>query len=109
MVIDDSIFYFHTDWLNRSLLCCTWGSGGATLVQKSSDADQWVSVEAWQSPQHPVIDTIGAGDTFIAGMLYMLTCAPDLNLLQQLSFANELAGRKVTQEGFNNLGLTIHG
>ena len=84
-------------------MCCTWGSGGATLVQKSPEANQWASVEAWKSHQHPVVETIGAGDTFIAGMLYMLTCASDQNLLQQLSFANELAGRKVTQEGFHNL------
>jgi len=54
-----------------------------------------------------VVETIGAGDTFIAGMLYMLTCASDRNLLQQLSFANELAGRKVTQEGFNDLDIQI--
>jgi ketohexokinase len=54
-----------------------------------------------------VVETIGAGDTFIAGMLYMLTCASDRNLLQQLSFANELAGRKVTQEGFKDLDVQI--
>ena len=48
--------------------------------------------------------TIGAGDTFISGMLYGLTChSSDWNLSQKLSFANELAGRKVLQEGFTGL------
>ena len=55
--------------------------------------------------------TIGAGDTFIAGMLYGLTChSHDWTLAQKLSFANELAGRKVGQEGFSGLGtLMQHG
>lgn len=49
--------------------------------------------------------TIGAGDTFIAGMLYGLTChSDDWDLSHKLRFANELAGRKVVQEGFSGLG-----
>ena len=49
--------------------------------------------------------TVGAGDTFIAGMLFGLTChADDWPLDRKLEFANELAGRKVVQEGFAGLG-----
>lgn len=49
--------------------------------------------------------TIGAGDTFIAGMLYGLMChGEDWTLLQMLQFANKLAGHKVVQEGFSGLG-----
>ncbi len=52
---------------------------------------------------------IGAGDTFIAGMLYGLTChANDWKLSHMLSFANELAGRKVVQEGLSGLGNIMH-
>ena len=48
--------------------------------------------------------TIGAGDTFISGMLYCLLCHDDdWDLSHKLSFANELAGRKVMQEGFSGL------
>jgi ketohexokinase len=48
---------------------------------------------------------VGAGDTFIAGMLYGLTChGEDWDILRKLEFANELAGRKVAQEGFSGLG-----
>jgi sugar/nucleoside kinase (ribokinase family) len=57
-----------------------------------------------------VQSTIGAGDTFIAGMLYSyLVHEHDWPLEQKLGFANELAGRKVVQEGFAGLaGLMQH-
>lgn len=59
------------------------------------------------SSHEPVTDTystIGAGDTFIAGILYScLVHANDWSLLNKLTFANNLAGRKVTQEGFADL------
>jgi fructose-1-phosphate kinase PfkB-like protein len=48
--------------------------------------------------------TIGAGDTFIAGILYGLFYnAQNWDLGKTLQFANELAGRKVTQQGFSGL------
>jgi fructose-1-phosphate kinase PfkB-like protein len=48
--------------------------------------------------------TIGAGDTFIAGILYSLFYnSQNWDLENALKFANELAGRKVTQEGFSGL------
>jgi ketohexokinase len=50
-----------------------------------------------------VVDTIGAGDTFIAGFLYALSCKEPWTLQQKLEFANELAGRKVLQTGFGGL------
>ena len=49
--------------------------------------------------------TVGAGDTLIAGMLFGLTCREaGWALNRKLKFANELAGRKVVQEGFRGLG-----
>ncbi|KAF2731013.1 ketohexokinase [Polyplosphaeria fusca] len=90
-----------------ALLCCTWGSMGATAVQKSlNQAHTWASTDAWKSNQL-VVDTIGAGDTFTAGILYGVVYAKDWSLHDTLSFANELAGRKVTQDGFSSLGQAI--
>jgi ketohexokinase len=41
-------------------------------------------------------------------MLYGLICHDnDWTLVQKLGFANELAGRKVAQEGFSGLGLIM--
>lgn len=50
-----------------------------------------------------VYSTIGAGDTFIAGMLYCLLYQGGWDLSKKLTFANRVAGMKVTQEGFSNL------
>ena len=89
-----------------AILCCTWGSGGAVAVQKGSE-EAWADVKAWKAHEGEtteVVDTIGAGDTFIAGMLFALNKHGEWPLQQKLEFANELAGRKVLQEGFSNLG-----
>lgn len=52
--------------------------------------------------------TIGAGDTFTSGMLYcLLNHSHDWDLSHKLNFANELAGRKVRQEGFSGLGSSM--
>lgn len=56
-------------------------------------------------PCHARYSTIGAGDTFTAGMLYAcMVHDEDWDLGEKLEFANELAGRKVVQEGFQSLG-----
>ncbi|CAI4210230.1 unnamed protein product [Parascedosporium putredinis] len=52
--------------------------------------------------------TIGAGDTFIAGMLYALTChSADWDTKTKLEFAVELATLKVQREGFEGLGQDV--
>ena len=51
-----------------------------------------------------VSSTIGAGDTFVAGMLFGLVChARDWSQEQKLAFATELATRKVQIDGFAGL------
>lgn len=97
-----------------AVLCCTWGSGGATAVVKKGDHEEeegWADVRAWQveggAGQAMVVDTIGAGDTFIAGMLFAVNEHDEWSLQRKLEFANELAGRKVLQEGFSGLGKRI--
>jgi len=86
-----------------SLLCCTWGDGGASALEVASSA--YKHNPAYAAEYSKVVDTIGAGDTFIAGMLYSLIChEDDWTLSRKLGFANELAGRKVAQDGFSGLG-----
>lgn len=88
-------------------LLCTWADAGAAVLDRS------VSDEAGHRPSfklnQPVIDTVGAGDTFTAGFLFSCLCGNGWSLSQRLDFANELAGRKVIQEGFTGLADVVDG
>ncbi|PHH60843.1 hypothetical protein CDD80_1548 [Ophiocordyceps camponoti-rufipedis] len=56
--------------------------------------------------------TIGAGDTFLAGMLYGLFCRETTtgwDVQQTVRFAVQLATLKVQREGFGGLGLAAAG
>ncbi|KAL2009854.1 hypothetical protein VTN00DRAFT_5661 [Thermoascus crustaceus] len=97
--------------LKASLLCCTWGEEGASALELPSQT--YTHCPAYKLPPGAkVVDTIGAGDTFVAGMLYAITCHGTVDSAQEeawpvdraVSFATELAGRKVAQEGFGGLG-----
>ncbi|KAL8760768.1 MAG: hypothetical protein Q9184_003053, partial [Pyrenodesmia sp. 2 TL-2023] len=85
-----------------SLLLCTWGESGVSALELPSR--KYTECPAFKVEASKAVDTVGAGDTFIAGMLFALTCrAADWTLKRKLEFANELAGRKVVQEGLQGL------
>jgi ketohexokinase len=51
--------------------------------------------------------TVGAGDTFIAGLMFAHAVSSSEHLYipaSSMQFAAELAGRKIVQEGFQGLG-----
>lgn len=91
---------------DASLLCCTWGAQGAAVL---SPVDGSLHI-ARSAPEvdAQVVDTIGAGDTFTAGIIQQLlrpeAIATGGRAKAAVEFANQLAGRKVLQEGFSNLG-----
>ena len=91
-----------------SHLFCTWGGGGAAALDTSSN--QSVILPAWLPENARVVDTIGAGDTFIAGILYgFLQHERNWDLRRKLAFAMRLAGHKVAQEGLTGLGRFVPG
>ena len=50
---------------------------------------------------------MGAGDTFIAGMLFGLLCHHDWDTERKIEFAVQLATRKVQQDGFDGVGAVM--
>lgn len=77
-------------------LVCTWGEDGVWFKAVGSDIDH---IEA--EHVNPVIDTLGAGDTFNAGLIHALI--EKKSLAEAVSDANKLAAKKCLQPGLDNL------
>ncbi|KAI1175505.1 Ribokinase-like protein [Nemania sp. FL0916] len=84
-------------------LFCTWGSQGAASSSPDGATVSWPAMQPGQTIR--ILDTVGAGDTFVAGILFgFLRHEHDWDSRTKLSFAVRLATCKVQQEGFNGLG-----
>lgn len=83
--------------LNSEIMAsCTWGKDGAWAINQYK--------KVFHSPAFPpeqVIDTLGAGDTFNAGLIHNLVNTADLQLA--LTYACRLAGHKCGQLGFTDI------
>ncbi|MDD3517215.1 MAG: PfkB family carbohydrate kinase [Chromatiales bacterium] len=80
----------------RAILTCTWGEAGAWAL--SAD-DRSLHAPAFAPPA--VVDTLGAGDCFNAGLIDALISGRTLD--EALDRACRLAGRKVGQMGLDGL------
>ncbi|KAF5025908.1 hypothetical protein F66182_2027 [Fusarium sp. NRRL 66182] len=117
-----------------SLALCTWGADGAAGLSRSTEELLRCPAQGESGPDVPVVEyvlpchdtsrvctttgadhcprysAVGAGDTFIAGMLYGLICHPgDWSTGKKLGFAVQLATLKVQREGFDGLGIDMLG
>ena len=78
---------------------CAVGSNGAYGLRAASNEPEQVSLHYSPASKPPrVVDTVGAGDTFIASAIYAI--ANGAHIEQALSAACTLAGGKVAQQGF---------
>lgn len=86
---------------------CTWGADGASCL----DIDRQTcfrSRPVVAGRNIDIVDTVGAGDTFVAGVLYGLISRGGVwDPQTTLDFAVELATSKVQQEGFQGLDYNL--
>ncbi|EIE84350.1 hypothetical protein RO3G_09060 [Rhizopus delemar RA 99-880] len=76
----------------EAVLFCTWGANGATSLHHQN-------IHSSPAPYvQRVVDTIGAGDTFIAGVIFYL--CHGYNVRAATEFACRIASKKVSQYGF---------
>lgn len=81
--------------LPNKILICSWGNRGAWGYQGSA------VLHSPAFPPHKIIDTLGAGDTFNAGIIHGLLEQQELS--DALQTACRLAGKKCGQHGFEQL------
>jgi len=76
---------------------CTWGEHGAFALQTANRKGFYEPAQK----QPIVVDSVGAGDTFLATCLHELLNGSDAQ--RTLHSACAVAGRKVSQVGYDNL------
>lgn len=78
-----------------ALLVCTWGDEGAYAMEKE--------ILHFKPAQkiNKVVETIGAGDTFNAAFIH--ASLEQKSVASRLEFANTLAAKKCSTQGFNGL------
>lgn len=88
-----ALLHHYRNKITDALLVCTWGEQGAYALHNE---------QLFHAPAltvNPIVDTIGAGDTFHAGFIHALLNKDDLK--RSLEKACALAAKKITQEGFD--------
>ncbi|KAL9555301.1 hypothetical protein MBANPS3_002426 [Mucor bainieri] len=80
---------------------CTDGSKGASAL----DNETKQTYQATPPSIEKVVDTVGAGDTFNAGIILHLSRHTPWKIADALEFACNLATRKVAQQGFDHLAI----
>lgn len=84
-----------------AVMLCAWGEEGADGISPEGDL---IHSDAY--PPEKVIDTLGAGDTFNAGVIYSLY--KGLTLQDTVNFACLLAGIKCGMYGYSGLAKALH-
>lgn len=80
----------------QALLFCAWGDEGAAALDRQGKSYLHEAVVP-----EVVVDTLGAGDTFNAGIIS--ACMDGLDAEAGLALACQLAGKKCSQSGFDDL------
>lgn len=92
----EAVFAYLQTLAHPGIQVCSWGEQGAYARQAGAD----VLHQPAQVLAH-ICDSVGAGDTFNAGLIHSLLGGQPLSAA--LAYANELAARKLQQLGFDRL------
>ncbi|XP_077990794.1 ketohexokinase-like [Glandiceps talaboti] len=95
---EEALKYFHQKVRKGAILVCAWGDLGAWAM----DSTDQLIFHSEAFPPKQLVDTLGAGDTFNAGVIYSLSQKQSLQ--EALTLACKLAGRKCELHGF--IGVT---
>lgn len=89
-------------WAPQAVLVLGWGAAGAYFKESPAHAAQYVPAK----PIAHVVDSIGAGDTLIAGVIHARANRidqPNADWREAVTFGVRLAERKLQQFGFDGL------
>lgn len=81
----------------RPIIICPWGSTGATFIDTSRECHK---VDAFKPEK--VVDTLGAGDSFMAGFIYS-TYILRSSVRDAVEFSNRVAGHKIAKFGYDHI------
>lgn len=74
---------------------CTWGSAGAAYFENG------ISCQVAAEPVVEVVDTLGAGDSFIGGVIHAKCTGKTLG--ESVRFGCRVAERKISNFGFSHI------
>ncbi len=92
-----SLLYAMQPRCPQAVMFCSWGDAGAAALDRQGKASRHEAIIP-----DKVVDTLGAGDTFNAGIIS--ASLEQLDATASLARACQLAGKKCGQSGFDNLG-----
>lgn len=87
--------------LRSAKIICPWGIEGAIAVDNETDTH----FAALARPPLKIVDSLGAGDTFIAACIHSL--CQRVTLQEAIEFGCRVAGAKVGFEGYDQIASVI--
>merc|ERR1711874_23301 len=77
------------------IIVITLGSKGAAIASRDSPKPIWIKAEKADK----VVDTTGAGDSFVGTMSYYLAYHPELDMTEMIRRSCDIASISVQKEG----------
>lgn len=82
-------------------MICPWGAEGAIAID--NDNDTFYASAAYPPPK--IVDSLGAGDTFVACCIHSLLTGRTLQ--ESIDFGCRIAGAKIGFHGYDEIGALV--